>query len=252
MQRDDLIAYLADFLKVEEIDDVCPNGLQVEGKREVRKAVVSVSASEELFQRARVTKADMVIVHHGIIWKGGSGVVKGSYRKRIWALLEPNISLLAYHLPLDRHESIGNNALAAHGLGLHEVRPFGKYHGKIIGFAGMLPDGGMGGPQFFKKVEDFYGNKSLVFSFGPERIERVGIISGGAQEDIHEAVSEKMHAFITGEVSEYVMQLAKEEHIHFIAAGHYATERLGIKALGAHLSENFDIEVEYIDVPVPV
>jgi len=251
VKRDDIIAYLAEFLGVEEVKDSCPNGLQVEGREEVTRIITSVSASKELFRRAAEAKADMVIVHHGILWNGQNPVIKGSFRKRIKRLLQDELTLLAYHLPLDRHPSIGNNYLAAQGLGLTQIRPFGKYKGQLIGFCGVLPQA-LPADAFFEKVNEFYATQSLVFPFGPKEVKSVGIISGGAQEDIYEAIDEKLDAYITGEVSEYVMHVALESGLHFVSAGHYATERLGIRALTAHLAGTFDAAVEYIDIPVPV
>jgi dinuclear metal center YbgI/SA1388 family protein len=251
VKRDNLVTYLYEFLEVEEIKDGCPNGLQVEGKGEISKIVTSVSASGELFRRAVEAGADLIIVHHGIIWNGSDPVIKGSFKKRIKQLIQHDMTLLAYHLPLDRHAKVGNNYLAAEGLNLNKIKPFGEYRGQIIGFCGNLQEK-MVAEDFFEKVNEFYKTKSLVFPFGPKEVQSVGIISGGGQEDIYEAVKEKLDVFITGEVSEYIMHLAREENIHFISAGHYATERLGIRALGEHITSNFDVEVEYVDIPVPV
>ncbi|MFH0921698.1 MAG: Nif3-like dinuclear metal center hexameric protein [Fibrobacterota bacterium] len=251
VKRDDIIAYLSEYLSIDEVKDACPNGLQVEGKEEVSKIITSVSASKELFRRSAEAGADMVIVHHGILWTGQNPVIKGAFRKRIKRLLQHDMNLLAYHLPLDRHPVVGNNVLGCQGLGLTQIRPFGKYKGQVIGFCGLLPQA-MAPEAFFEKVNAFYGSQALVFPFGPKEVRSVGIISGGAQEDIYEAIDEKLDVYITGEVSEYVMHVALESGLHFVSAGHYATERPGIRALTGHLAGTFDVAVEYIDIPVPV
>lgn len=249
--RDELVDYLAGFLAVDRFKDACTNGLQVEGAGMVAKIAVSVSASEELFLRAAEAGAQMVVVHHGLFWDGPRPVIRGALRKRLRPLLDRDLSLLAYHLPLDVHPEIGNNILAARGLELTGIRPFGDYHGVKIGFAGRFP-APLPAQAFFERIERLFGRKPLIFPHGPEAVETVGIVSGGAQSEIQDAASEGLDAYVTGEAAEFVVRLALEEGVHYLAAGHYATERPGIRALGDHLAEKFGIEVEYIDLPVPV
>jgi dinuclear metal center YbgI/SA1388 family protein len=251
VKRDDVIDYLAGFLAVHDIKDDCPNGLQVEGRPVVKRIVTSVSGSEELFKKAAMLKADMVIVHHGIFWDGQSMVMRGSLKKRVHALLSGDITLLGYHLPLDRHPGIGNNVLAAKGLGLSNVKPFCSYHGKDIGFCGRFRKP-LSPKDFFSRVNRFFSVKALNFPFGPRTVKTAGVVSGGAPRQVIEAVKKRLDAYVTGEITESVVQVCREEGIHFVAAGHYATERPGIRALGEHLAKRFRVNVKYVDVPVPV
>ncbi len=244
--RDRIVAYLNELLQPESFADYGPQGLQVEGKPHVRKIVTGVSASLKLFEQARVRGADMVIVHHGILWDKGSAVVKGALKKRLNALLSNDISLLAYHLPLDAHPGIGNNALAAGALGVLAPQPFAK-----VGWWGRLSEP-LHPRVLFNKIEILYEHKPLIFDYGPDLVETVGLVSGNGAHHLHEALDLGLHCFVTGEAAESSMHLAKESGIHYVAAGHYATERLGIKVLGEQLAQEFGIEVEFIDVPNPV
>lgn len=243
--RDKIITYLNNYLSIHDFRDYGPQGLQVEGKENVQKIVTGVSASVQLFEQAAKAEADMVIVHHGILWDKENHVLKGGFKKRVKILLENDITLLAYHLPLDKHPELGNNAQAAKKLGLVNVEEFGQ-----VGVKGEV------NPITIKSLEDkvrrVFQSEPLVFAFGPQEIERIGVCSGAAESEISLAIDEGLDAYITGEVSEPIMHLAKEGHIHFIAAGHYATERLGIRALGKHLGEKLNIDVEFIDIVNPV
>ena len=217
----------------------------MEGRDTVKKIVTGVSASAQLFEKAAETGADMILVHHGLLWDKESHVVKGGFKQRLGFLLKNEITLLAYHLPLDKHPELGNNALAADSLGMSDLQEFAD-----VGWAGNIPVCSF--DVLLKKVVDLYQADPLVFSYGPERIERVGICSGGAPRAINEAIDMGLDAFITGEAGEPTMHLAREGKIHFIAAGHYASERLGIKALGEFVAKKFEIEAEFIDIPNPV
>lgn len=250
MNRDDLLAYLDEYLATGEVEDFGPNGLQVEGRGEVSRLVTGVSASAELFGRAKELEADGVLVHHGIFWQGQDPVVKGGYRERLRLLLEAGINLLAYHLPLDRHPEVGNNAVSAQALGLEGLEPFGEYRGITIGYRGRLPE--VEKETLFELIGEYFGGEPLVFDFGPDRITSAGIISGAAQGQLGQAVAAGLDCYITGEASEYVMHQAKEAGIHFVAAGHYRTERPGVLALGDHLAERFGLEVEFVEIPNPV
>jgi dinuclear metal center YbgI/SA1388 family protein len=249
--RDALIRYLSDYLEVDKVRDSAPNGLQVEGRDAVRKIVTSVSASAALFEKCAALGADMIIVHHGLFWEGQSRVLRGSLKQRVKPLLAHDITLLGYHLPLDRHHKLGNNVLAAKRLGLSAIRPFGLYHGKTIGFCGKFKRP-LSAKAFIERVNGLYGVKALVFPYGPSRVRTAGVISGGAAREVSEAIQAKLDAYVTGEACESIVQQCKEEGIHFISAGHYATERLGIRALGEHLAARFPVRVEYLDFPVPV
>ncbi|NOY58621.1 MAG: Nif3-like dinuclear metal center hexameric protein [Calditrichaeota bacterium] len=243
--RDEIISYLDNYLCIRDFKDYGPQGLQVEGKENVQKIVTGVSASVQLFEQAAKAGADMVIVHHGVLWDRENHVLKGGFKKRVKTLLENDITLLAYHLSLDKHPELGNNALAAQKLGLENVEEFGE-----VGVKGDMS------PITIKelrgKIRLVFHFEPLIFAFGPEEIEHIGLCSGAAEREISLAIDEGLDAYITGEVSEPIMHLAKEGHIHFIAAGHYATERLGIRALGKHLGEKFNIDVEFIDIVNPV
>jgi len=250
MERAHLEGYLDEFLKVSEWKDHCPNGLQVEGREEVQRIVTGVSASAELFEKAISLGADTVLVHHGLLWGGALQPIRGVLRERLRLLLAGGLNLFAYHLPLDAHPEVGNNARIARALGLEEIRPFGLYEGQRIGVMGLTS--GLPAERFFARVEEITGRKPLVFAYGPQRIRQVGIVSGGAAAQLKEAVEIGLDAYITGEPGEPSLHLAKEGRVHFIAAGHYATERFGVKALGEHLAEKFSIEVQFVELQNPV
>lgn len=248
--RDDILRYLHDLLRVADYRDYGPQGLQVEGRPEVRKVVSGVSGSVALFEAAAEAGADLVIVHHGIFWERESRVVKGGLKRRLELLLQNQMTLAGYHLCLDAHPELGNNVLAARGLGLEDIQPWGDYNGKPIGFRG----GWAGKPvrEAVEQVNALYGSEAVEFLFGPDPVRTVGIISGGAQGQIRDAIEDGLDLYITGEVSEFVMNTAREGGIHFLGAGHYATERLGIRAVGERLAERFGVEHLFIDIPNPV
>lgn len=248
--RDDLTDYLNNFLEVEKFSDYCPNGLQFEGKSKINKIVTGVSASVDLFEKAAENKADAVITHHGLIWEFDRPIYRGGYKKRIKLLMDHNINLYGFHLPLDAHGKIGNNVVIAKKLGLKKVIPFGEYKGQNIGIRGELD--GVDADTFFKLIRSKINEDLIVYAFGPEEIKNAGIISGGAQKEVKQAVLGGMDVYVTGEVSEYTLHYVKEEGIHYVAAGHHATERFGIQALGNHLKKQFDIEVDYIEIPNPI
>ncbi len=249
-ERDEILCYLAEYLAVDEVRDYAPQGLQVEGSPEVRRAVTGVSASSELFERARELDAQMVLVHHGMFWDNESRVVRGPLRRRLHALLEAEITLAGYHLCLDRHPELGNNILAARGIGLSAIEAFGRLDGVTIGYQGTLP--GVPVAEVVARVNRFYASDALVFAYGPPEVRSAGIISGGAQRELRQAIEAGLDLFVTGEASEFVMQTAKEAGIHFLAAGHYNTERCGIRALGEHVAARFGVEAHFVDIPNPV
>jgi dinuclear metal center YbgI/SA1388 family protein len=209
-----------------------------------------VSASVELFEIAAAQKADTVIVHHGIIWNFERPVYKGGYRERIRLLLENNINLYGFHLPLDAHEEIGNNAQLCRRLEVKNMRPFGDIKGQYIGMKGEIDK--IDKESFFKRISKLVDRDPLIFDYGPDQVEKVGVISGGAQKYLNQAVSAGLDVYLTGEVSEHIMHYAKEEKIHFVSAGHYATEKFGIIALGQLLEKQFNVEITFIDINNPV
>jgi dinuclear metal center YbgI/SA1388 family protein len=251
LDRDALVAYLDEILDSPRQADFGPNGLQVEGRREVRKVVTAVSACREVFARAAAAGADLVLVHHGIFWKGMPYTLTGVQHGRVAALIENGLSLVAYHLPLDRHAELGNNALAARAFGLEDIAPFAPYEGEPIGFRGRFPEP-IAAAELVARCERVYGQPPLAFTGGPDRVATLGIVSGGAQKELWSAIGGGLDAYLTGEASEWVMNVAREAGIHYLAAGHYATERLGIRALGEHVAERFGIAVVFFDVPNPV
>ena len=248
--REALVAYLDDYLDSRG-RDYGPNGLQVEGRDEIRKVVTGVSACQELFVRAREAGADAVLVHHGLFWDGMPRTLTGFQYRRVAELVRGEMSLIAYHLPLDRHPEIGNNAIAGRDIGLVELEPFGDHDGLPVGFKGRFPEP-ISAAELVERCRRIYQHEPFAFLEGPDPVLTLGIISGGAQQDVYTAIQEGLDAFITGEVSEWVMNVTREAKIHYLAAGHYATERLGIRALGEHLREKFGLEAEFIDVPNPV
>lgn len=247
-----LVAELDEVLEADEIQDYCPNGLQVEGRGEVRRLVTAVSASRALFLRAIDHEADAILVHHGILWHGATAApVVGSLRERLRLLLENRISLLAYHLPLDRHPELGNAAQLARRLGLAELEPFGDHHGQSVGVCGVFREP-IEAHELFAAIGDVCQREPLVFEGDRGLVSSVGIVTGGAQKEYHQAVAAGLDAYITGEVSEWVMHQAAEDGVHYVSAGHYATERFGVQALGRWLTEQHGLDVEFLDLPNPV
>jgi dinuclear metal center YbgI/SA1388 family protein len=251
MHRDQLIRYLDDYLEADRGSDYGPNGLQVEGRAEVRRVATGVSACEELFRRAAEAGADAVMVHHGIFWRGMSRTLTGVQHRRVAALLRADLNLVAYHLPLDRHPVVGNNAVAARAFGLEGLAPFALHEGLPTGFSGRFP-APIPAAELVDRCRRIYGQEPLHFATGPDPVGSLGIVSGGAQREFHQAIAAGLDAYLTGEASEWVMNVAREAGVHYLAAGHYASERLGIRALGEHLAERFGLAVEFIDVPNPV
>lgn len=251
MNRTELVAYLDQYLEASKGRDYGPNGLQVEGKEEIRKIVTGVSACQELFAKAREAGADAILVHHGLFWDGMPRTLTGIQYQRVAELIRGEMSLLAYHLPLDRHPELGNNALACRDFGLTDLEPFAFHEGLLIGYKGKFPEP-ISAAELVARCEKVYQQKPLAFPHGPDPVRTLGIVSGGAQRELYAAIVEGLDAYITGEVSEWVMNVAREAKVHYLAAGHYATERLGIRALGEHLREEFGLEAQFIDVPNPV
>jgi len=251
MDRDLLVAYVDELLDADAIQDVAVNGLQVAGRVEVERLATAVSVSSQLFREAAAWGADAVLVHHGLLWRSGEPLrLVGSYRERVRLLLEHEMSLLAYHLPLDRHVDHGNAAVMARELGLEQLEAFGELDGVQLGWAGVFPTP-LPIDSLRQAVERLCGQEPLLLAGGPELVASVGIVTGGAPTAFDEAVSAGLDAYITGEAREWVQQRAIEDGVHFIAAGHYATERFGARSLGEFLAKRFDIEVRFFDLPNP-
>jgi dinuclear metal center YbgI/SA1388 family protein len=244
--RDEIVAFADELLDTAAYPDYGPMGLQVVGAPEVRKIACGVSASRELFERAGEAGAQMVIVHHGLFWEKDTRVVGPVMRTRLEALFYADLSLVAYHLALDAHPEIGNNALLADTLGVTRERRFTDW-----GYGGTLEEP-MPVSEFALRVQEKLDRPPLVFSYGPEQVERVAVLTGGAARFVADAAAQGYDCFVTGEADEPTKHAAKEAAIHFVAGGHYATERLGVRALAAKLAHEFDLEWEFLDLPNPV
>jgi len=252
MELHAFVAALNDLLDADGIEDYCPNGLQVEGRAEVERIVTGVSASRALFLRALSAGADLVLVHHGLLWNGPEAQrITGSHRERLRTLLENDISLVAYHLPLDRHPELGNAAQMARRLGLVDLEPFGFHHGSSVGVCGIFPEP-VPSPELFAAVTELCDREAQVFEGDRALVSSVGIVTGAAQREYHQAVAAGLDAFITGEATEWVLHQAAEDGVHYIAAGHYATERFGVQALARWLAREHGLETEFVDIPNPV
>ncbi len=244
--RDDIIAFCDQTLDVGSYPDYGPMGVQVTGADEVTKVVCGVSASRELFERAAEAGAQMVLVHHGLFWERDTRVVGPVLRERLRALFDANLSLVAYHLALDAHPELGNNAVLCRELGVERERPFVE-----VGWGGALREPSSV-DDFSARVERLVARTPLVFPYGPEQVGHAAICSGGAARHLADAIDEGYDLFLTGEAAEPTKHLAKEAGIHFIAAGHYATETSGVQALARRIGDEFGVEWEFIDLPNPV
>jgi dinuclear metal center YbgI/SA1388 family protein len=240
---------LRDFLDAllpgNEVTDYCPNGLQIEGKEKVTKLATGVSADLATLEAAVEMGADALIVHHGLFWQRDSYVIESVKRKKIALLIENNISLFAYHLPLDLHSSIGNNWKAARDLGWEDLEPFGNSNGVCIGVKGKVPS--LSREAFKQRLEEYYQHEAFCALGGVEQIKTAALISGGAHKSIEEAIKEGVDAFITGSFDEPVWHQANEGKINFFALGHSATERVGPQALAHYLEQVFAIPTVFID-----
>jgi dinuclear metal center YbgI/SA1388 family protein len=241
-----MIAYLDELLEPGAFDDMGPNGLQVPGAREVRRVVTGVTAQRALFERAIEAHAELVLVHHGLFWNFHPVGLTPTLAERLRPLFKHDVALAAYHLPLDAHPEHGNNALLAEALGAISHEPFGDV-GRGALFAEPVP-----AAELFARVADVTGREPLVFDGGPAHIRRIALVSGGAASRLPQAIAEGYDAFLTGEPKENVMADAREAGIHFIGAGHYATETFGVRRLGDLLAARFEIEHTWVDLPNPV
>jgi dinuclear metal center YbgI/SA1388 family protein len=246
--RDRLVAFLDELLDARRGRDFGPNGLQVEGRAEIRKIATGVSACQDLFERAAEAGADAVLVHHGILWDFGPQRLVGFHHRRIATLVRNDMNLIAYHLPLDRHPELGNNAIACRRLGLGELEPFGMYEGLPVGYRGRYA-APIDPEELVRRCADLFGQPPIHLGGGRGPIRALGMISGGAQRELYQAIDAGLDAYVTGEAAEWVMNVAREAGIHYLACGHYATETLGIRALGEHIAKEFGVDAEFIDVP---
>lgn len=245
ISRNELLSYLDEFLAVSTFNDYCPNGLQVEGKPTIKKIVTGVTATQALIDKAIAENADAILVHHGYFWKGESPVLQGMKKQRIAALLAYDVNLLAYHLPLDGHPQVGNNAQL----------------GKLFGFENIQASEDLVFTADVKQatslddltahISKSLNRDALAIEGGGHAISKVAWCTGGAQSYIELAKQKGADVFISGEISEQTTHFARENNIHFIAAGHHATERYGVKALGEHIADKFSIECVFVDIDNP-
>jgi len=247
----ELVDYTNKLLDVNSFSDYCPNGLQVEGVPEVKVLASGVTASLALVEAAAEAGADALLVHHGYFWKGENLCVTGMKRRRLQALFDAGISLLAYHLPLDAHPELGNNAQLARLLGLETAGRFGNDGGMQLAHYGRLSRP-LDVASFYEYIESSLGRSPQHIAGPAPQIERIGWCTGAAQTYIEAAVELGLDAFISGEISEQTVHVAREGGIHYFAAGHHATERFGAFALGEHLAERFGLRHCFINIDNPV
>jgi dinuclear metal center YbgI/SA1388 family protein len=247
----ELVDYTNTLLAIGRFQDYCPNGLQVEGRPEVEMLVSGVTASQDLIEAAIAMGADAVLVHHGYFWKGEDPCITGMKRRRLQRLLGTQTSLLAYHLPLDAHPELGNNAQLGRVLGLETRGTFGGDDGiGLVHYA--YPEPGMDAAVLTERIRGALDRAPLHIPGAHEVIRSIGWCTGAAQSWIEVAAGRGLDAFISGEISEQTVHVARECGIHYFAAGHHATERFGVQALGSHLADRFSIGHRFIDIENPV
>lgn len=252
MRRSDFESYLNTLLSPEKIKDYCPNGLQIQGSDEITKVVTGVTASKALIDQAIALKADAILVHHGYFWKNESYVIKGMKYERIKALLDNNINLFAYHLPLDIHPELGNNAQLAKRLAIENVEPLETGNKLSVGVKGEFAQA-ITAQALSERINTSLSRKCLHLPSGTDKkIQTIAWCTGGGQDYIELAAEQGIDAFISGEVSEKTTHIATEMNIHFFAAGHHATERYGVKALGEHIANELALDVTFVDIDNPV
>lgn len=248
MNRTELSNYLVHLMDVGRYSDYCPNGLQVEGRDEIKHIVSGVTASMDLLEAAHAAGADTVLVHHGYFWKGEPAAISGMKRRRIAYLLAHELNLYAYHLPLDGHAEFGNNVQLARVLGLTLEERFGEQQLGAIGVAPAAMTLAELGAHIARKLK----RKPLLIGAGGRELRRIGWCTGAAQSYFDAAIALGVDAFISGEVSEQTVHSARENNVAYIAAGHHATERYGVMALGEHVAREFGLRHSFIDCDNPV
>jgi dinuclear metal center YbgI/SA1388 family protein len=239
-------------LEPARFEDFCVNGLQVPGPARVQTIATGVSAHAELFERAEREGVELLLVHHGLFWGSGVRTIDAMLKRRLQILFEADIALAAYHLPLDAHPRLGNNALLGRALQADQLTPFGLHRGQPIGFLANFPDDGLAAEELFARVHAVTAREPLVFDAGPARVRTLAIVSGAGADYTSEAAAAGADALLTGEPAERSMAQARESGVHVIAAGHYATETFGVKRLGEYLRERFGLNHVFLDVPNPV
>ena len=251
VSRDEIVAYCDQYLEASAIKDYCPNGLQVEGAESVQRIIGGVTASQALIDAAGEREADMILVHHGYFWKGEDSRITGMKKRRLATLLAANVSLLAYHLPLDVHAEVGNNVQLAALLGLNITGRLEPDNPRSVGLIGEL-ERPHSPESFAELIGERLGRECLHVGDHAGEIKRVAWCTGAAQGMIDMAISQGVDAYISGEISEPTVHAARENGIDYFSAGHHATERGGVMALGKHLAAHFQLDFEFVDIPNPV
>lgn len=251
INRDELVAYINNLLSCASFNDYAPNGLQVEGSAAISRICTAVTASAEAIHTAALLKADVLLVHHGYFWRGESPLVTGMKRVRIGELIRNNMNLLAYHLPLDCHPQLGNNACIGQRLKLVNIQTHA-----VAGTPDLLWSAEFDQMQLpqelAKELQQVFSQAPLVLTGGDKPIKRLAWCSGGAHDFIEQAAQIGADAYLSGEVAERTYYQAQELGVHYFACGHHATERFGIQALGEHLAQQFELEHRFIDSNNPV
>jgi dinuclear metal center YbgI/SA1388 family protein len=248
----EILAELDRVLEPGRFEDYCVNGLQVPGPAQVQTIATGVSAHAELFELAAHEGAQLLLVHHGLFWGSGVRALDAVLKRRLQLLFDADIALAAYHLPLDAHPQLGNNALLAAALGAGELVPFALHRGQPIGFIASFLGDGVPAAELFARVLEVTDRAPLVFDSGPARVRRLAIVSGAGSDYTADAAAAGADALLTGEPAERSMAQAREAGVHLIAAGHHATETFGVRRLGEHLAERFELRHVFLDVPNPV
>lgn len=249
IDRYQLTTYLENYLEPSHFKDYCPNGLQVQGKNTIKKIVGGVTASKDLIEQAILAKADAILVHHGWFWKNDDAPITGQLYHRLKLLMDHQINLYAYHLPLDQHSVVGNNAQLAKHLGLLVE---GQHPSNPMIWYGTLQKKRITLSKFGRDIQQQLDRQPLIIGELDQVIQKVAWCTGGAQNYFSQAIELGIEVYLSGEISEPTYHLAKESGVAYIAAGHHATERYGVKALGEHLQEKLGITYQFIDIPNPV
>ncbi len=245
----DIIQFIDTYLQSTQIPDSSQNGLQVEGRPHVDKIVFGVSASLELFRQAQAAGADLVVVHHGLLW-GHEQPLTGLFRERIAFLLQHNINLAAYHLPLDKHPVVGHNACLMRAVQARQLIPFGEYHGTPIGFCGEVDARSL--TELVNTWQTYCQTQARVLPFGPQTVRSLAVVSGGAHTLLPQAIRQRLDLYVTGVWDEPVQEWCREGHINCVALGHYNSEKPGVLALKDLVAKQFAVETEFIDIANPI
>lgn len=246
---DEILRFWNTLLQSPTVPDASYNGLQVAGNSTVHKIAFGVSACQALFEKAHAAGAELICVHHGLLW-GQEQALTGTFKERVKYLLTHNIGLAAYHLPLDKHPQLGNNACLMRAIGAQELRPFGNYHGIEIGFSGKIFPTPLEAIQH--KLEDFCHTRAQVLAYGNPHVSTVGVVSGGAYSLLPQAIEQKLDLYITGILDEPAQEWCREGHINCLALGHYRSEKCGVQALQERTAQQFKVETEFIEIDNPL